>query len=175
MALNQDKYDIEVRDIDAIKRNQIFFDSMQRTFSCLYGLYIDEEYLLIDIIKKYQYRKQSATEVERLNRDKKDRNKRKEGTYEPSPKKGYFVNKTTRTSRATSNTYNSNIKVDIPQWSKANNSEEEDIKCSRKSHIETVNGEVKGSSSEEEEIGIRKCRRRSQVEIVNKELKGCTY
>ena len=37
------------------------------------------------------------------------------------------------------------------------------IKRSIKIHIETVNGELKGSSSEEEEIEIRKCRRRSQV------------
>ena len=35
MALNQDKYDIEVRNDGAIKRNQIFFDFFQRTFNCL--------------------------------------------------------------------------------------------------------------------------------------------
>ena len=29
MALNRDKYDIEVLDDDAIKRNQILFDFMQ--------------------------------------------------------------------------------------------------------------------------------------------------
>ena len=32
--LNWDKYDIEVQDDDAIKRNQIFFDFMQLTYSC---------------------------------------------------------------------------------------------------------------------------------------------
>ena len=31
---------------------------------------------------------------------------------------------------------------------------------------------MKGSSSEEEDIGIRKCRRRSRIEIINKEVKG---
>ena len=47
-------------------------------------------------------------------------------------------------------------------------------KCSRKGHVETVNGEMKGNSSEEEYIGILKCRRRSRVEIMNKEVKGWT-
>ena len=47
-------------------------------------------------------------------------------------------------------------------------------KCSRKSHVETVNEEMKESSREEEEIGIRKCGRRSQVDIINKEVKGWT-
>ena len=59
------------------------------------------------------------------------------------------------------NTSNSNINVDIPKWIEAISSEEEDIKCSRKSHVETLNEEMKGSSSEEEDIGLRKCRRRS--------------
>ena len=31
MALNRDKYDIKVRYDDTIKRNQIFFDFMQRS------------------------------------------------------------------------------------------------------------------------------------------------
>ena len=38
MALNQYKYNIEVRNDDAIKRNQLFFDFMQRTFNLLDGL-----------------------------------------------------------------------------------------------------------------------------------------
>ena len=59
---------------------------MQRTFSCLDGLYMDEKCLLIDIQKKYQMINQSAAEVEKLNRDKKDRNGKKEGTSKPSPK-----------------------------------------------------------------------------------------
>ena len=54
-------------------------------------------------------------------------------------KKGCFVNKTTRNSQAISNTSYSNINLDIPQWSKASISEEEDIKCSIKSHVETLN------------------------------------
>ena len=82
MALNLNTYDIEVRYDDAIKRNQILFDFMQRTFICLDVLYIDEGFLLINTIMKDQLRKQSAAEVERLNRDKKDRKKeKKEGIY----------------------------------------------------------------------------------------------
>ena len=51
------------------------------------------------------------------------------------------------------------MNVDIPQWSEASSIEEKDIKCIRKIHVETVNEEMKLSSSEEEDIGIRKCRR----------------
>ena len=43
MALNPDKYDIEVLDDDAIKRNQILFDFMQQTFNFLDGLYLHEK------------------------------------------------------------------------------------------------------------------------------------
>ena len=75
MALNRDKYAIEVRDDDAIKRNQTFFDFMQRTFSILDRINMDEKFLLICTIKKDQLRKQSAEEVEKPKRDKKDRNK----------------------------------------------------------------------------------------------------
>ena len=64
MALNQDKYDIEVRDDDAIKRNQIFCDFMQRTLNCMDGLYIHEKYHLIDTIKDDQLRKHSLAEIE---------------------------------------------------------------------------------------------------------------
>ena len=53
MALKRDKYDIEVRDDDAIKRNQMFFDFMQQTFNRLYGLYLRERFILIDMIMKY--------------------------------------------------------------------------------------------------------------------------
>ena len=42
MAVNWDKYDIEVQNDDAIKRNQILFDFMQQTFNCLDVLYIHE-------------------------------------------------------------------------------------------------------------------------------------
>ena len=77
MALNRDKYDIEVRDDYEIKRNQIFFVFMQGTFSCMDGLYIHEECVLIDTIKKYQFRKQSAADIEGLKREKNDRNKRR--------------------------------------------------------------------------------------------------
>ena len=41
-----------------------------------------------------------------------------------------------------------------------------------KSYIGIINEKMKGSSSEEEEIGIHKCRRRSRVEIMNREVKG---
>ena len=43
IALNWDKYDIVVWDVDAIKYNQIFFDFMRQMFSCLDGLYMDEK------------------------------------------------------------------------------------------------------------------------------------
>ena len=44
MALIREKYDIDVRDDDAIKREQIFFDFIQQTFSFMDRLYIDEIY-----------------------------------------------------------------------------------------------------------------------------------
>ena len=50
MALGRDKYDIKVQNDDAIKRNQIFFDFMQRKFNRLDGLYLHENFLLIDTI-----------------------------------------------------------------------------------------------------------------------------
>ena len=53
MVLNRVKYDIEVRNYDAIKRNQMFFDFMQQTFNRLYGLYLRERFILIDMIMKY--------------------------------------------------------------------------------------------------------------------------
>ena len=59
---------------------------MQQTFSCLYGLYMDEKCLLIDTIKEYQLRKQSAAEIEKPNREKKARKKRKEGISKTSSK-----------------------------------------------------------------------------------------
>ena len=59
MSLIWDKYDIEVRNDDAIKRNQILFDFMQRTFNHLDGLYL-HEFFLINKIKKNQSRKQSV-------------------------------------------------------------------------------------------------------------------
>ena len=40
IALKWNKYDIEVQNDDAIKRNQIFFNFMQRTFNRLYGSYL---------------------------------------------------------------------------------------------------------------------------------------
>ena len=86
---------------------------------------------------------QSAAEVERLDRDKKYRNKNKDGTSKPSPKKVCFVNKTTRTSQAASNISNSDFNAYIPQCSES-------------------------SGSGEEDIGMRKGRRKSNVEITNK-------
>ena len=50
MALNWDKYCIDIRNDDVIKRNQILFDFMQRTFNHMDGLYLHEKYLLIDTI-----------------------------------------------------------------------------------------------------------------------------
>ena len=68
MDLERDKYNIEVQNIDAIKRKRIFFDFVQRTFNRLDGLYLHEKSLLIDAIVENQSRKQSAAEVETLNR-----------------------------------------------------------------------------------------------------------
>ena len=45
MALKRDKYDIEVRNDGAIKRNQTFFDFMQQNFNRLDGLYLHENVL----------------------------------------------------------------------------------------------------------------------------------
>ena len=69
MDLNWNKYDIEVQNDDAINRNRIFFDFMPRKFSSLDGLYMDEK-KLIDTIKEDQLRYQSAAEVEILNKEK---------------------------------------------------------------------------------------------------------
>ena len=60
MDLNWNKYDIEVQNDDAIKRNQIFFDFMKQTCNRLDGLYMHEKCLLIDTIKEDQLRKQIA-------------------------------------------------------------------------------------------------------------------
>ena len=80
------------------------------------------------------------------------------------------MNKTTRTSRATSNTYNSNFNADTPRWSEARSSEEEDIgilKGERKSNVENTNKYVNGKSSEEEDIKIPKCSIKGHIETVN--------
>ena len=50
MALNRDKYEIEVQNDDAIKCNQIFFDLMQQMFNRLDGFYLHGKSLLIDTI-----------------------------------------------------------------------------------------------------------------------------
>ena len=60
------------------------------------------------------------------------------------------MNEKPQTSRATSNTSNSNINGETPKWNESISSEEEDIKCIRKIHIETVNEEMKVRSSQEE-------------------------
>ena len=128
---------------------------------------------MIDTIIENQSRKHSAAEVERLNR-KKDRNKSREGTSKPSPKKGYFVNNTNRTSQTTSNTYTLYFNADTPLWSEENSSEEEDIvmrKGRRKSNVENKNEELKGESSEEGYIKIPECNRKGHVETVNEETK----
>ena len=66
MALNRKKYEIEVRNYDAINRNQIFFGFMQHAFNSLDGLYLREGFFLIDTIMKDQSRKQSAAEIGKL-------------------------------------------------------------------------------------------------------------
>ena len=87
MALNRLKNEIEVQNDDAMNCNRIFFDFMQQTFNQLDGLYLREMCPLIDTIMKYQTRKQSAAEIEILNREKKSRKKIDEVTSKPSPKK----------------------------------------------------------------------------------------
>ena len=79
MDLNQEKYDIDVRNDDAIKHNQIWFDFMQRTFNILDRLYLHEKCLLIDTIIKDQPKKQSAAEIEKLNEN--TGQKQKKGKY----------------------------------------------------------------------------------------------
>ena len=86
MNLNREKYCIEVRNDDAIKRNKIFFDFMQLSFNQLDGFYLREICLLIYAIMEDQTRKQSSAEIEKLNRLIKARKKIKEGKYKPSPK-----------------------------------------------------------------------------------------
>ena len=77
MDLIMDKYDIEVQNDDTINCDQILFNFMQQTFSCLDGLYMDEKCLLIDTIKKINSIKQSTAEVEMFNRYNKNRNKKR--------------------------------------------------------------------------------------------------
>ena len=60
LAINEGKYDIEVQNDDAIKRNRIFYHFMKKTFNRMDELYLRERCLLIDAIMKYQTRKQSA-------------------------------------------------------------------------------------------------------------------
>ena len=90
MALKRDKYYIEVWYDDAIKRKRIFFGFMQKTFNRLDGLYMDENFILIDTIKKDQLRKHSAAEVEILNREKKYRNKKRKVHLSLLQKKAVF-------------------------------------------------------------------------------------
>ena len=115
---------------------------MQQTFNSVDGLYLHEECLLIYTIMKYQLRKQSTAEIEKLNIEIKSRNKIKEGKSKPSPKISGFVNKITIKSWSTSSTSNSNSDADQPHC------REESI-------------------SEGEDIGIRKYRERSRVDIIN--------
>ena len=84
------------------------------------------------------------------------------------------MNKTTRTIRATRNTFNSNFNAVIPQWIESSNSEEEDIgirKGKRKNNVENTNKEVKVKNSEVEQIKVPKCSRKSHVETVKEEMK----
>ena len=60
MALNKDKYDIEVQDDDAINCKRIIFDFVQWTFNYLDGLYLHEKCLLINTIIENKSRNHSA-------------------------------------------------------------------------------------------------------------------
>ena len=94
MYLKRYKYDIEVQNDDAIKRNRIFFDFMQKTFNSLYGLYLHVKYLLIDMVIKYQSRKHSTVEIEEPNREKRPETKERK-LHLRLIKKGCFANTTT--------------------------------------------------------------------------------
>ena len=75
-----------------------------------------------------------------------------EDTSKPSTKKSYFVNKTTQTSQATSNTYNSNFNTDTQLWSEAIIIEKEDIgmlRGKRQSIVDIDKKQAKGKSREE--------------------------
>ena len=52
--------------------------------------------------------------------------------------------------------------------------EETKICKSSRKNVDIINEEIKGSSSEEEDIGIRKCRIRSRVDIIKEEVKVWT-
>ena len=67
MNVNQGKYDIEVQNDDAIKRNRVLYDFIQQTFNRLDGLYLHENIPLIDTTTKNKSRNQSVTKVETLN------------------------------------------------------------------------------------------------------------
>ena len=51
IALKRDKYYIEVRDDDTIKRKRISFDFMQQTLNRMDGLYMDDKFILKYTIK----------------------------------------------------------------------------------------------------------------------------
>ena len=116
---------------------------MQQTFNCLDGLYLYEKSLLVDTIIRNQPRKQSAEEVERLNRKKRTETKIWK-VRSSLLKKGCFVNKTIRTSQTTSNTYNSDFNADTPLLSEASSSEDEDIGMCKGMSVKTY-GAIGGS------------------------------
>ena len=58
IALKRDKDEIDIEGEDEIKRNQLFFDFMLRTFDHLNQLYEMGKSLLIDEILKYHLRKE---------------------------------------------------------------------------------------------------------------------
>ena len=62
MVIKQEKDAIGIQGDYTIKRNRLFFDFMLIMFNNLNQLYDKEKSLLIDIILKYQSRKESAKE-----------------------------------------------------------------------------------------------------------------
>ena len=70
-----------------------------------------------------------------------------------------------------------NVEI-INEEVKGISSEMEEIKIqkfSKKSHVDIINEKIKGISSEKEDNGIRKYRRRSLVGIISEEVKGWIY
>ena len=90
MALNWDKSDIEVKNGDAIKHNQIFCDFMQWTFNCLDELYLREILLFDRCNNEISIEEAECSENWNPEQRKKCQKKRKEGTYKPSPKKDFL-------------------------------------------------------------------------------------
>ena len=80
---------------------------MQWEFNCLDGLNLHEKGIFIFTNHRNSIEGSDCNRSWKTEQKKNNGNKNKEGTSKKTPKKGCFVNKTNRTSQATSNTYSS--------------------------------------------------------------------